>query len=245
MHNDKLFEELLQKAQNGDKEARNAIVMDNVKLVYYTIHKRKEWRGTTDFEALVNEGVIGLIKAVDKFDKEKGCKFSTYAIMWIEGQIKLFIRDKREDEPFRITRMDRAKYNEIKKAERELSMRLGRESTNKEIADFLRLESQEVARIRNIFKTKKSLDEPNNDDCALLNLLADEEDHYTQISNKILLEQLMENLNDEEKQVMELRFVQQLTQKSIAKVLNTTQVKISRLERRAIEKMRRCYKKII
>ena len=245
MHNDKTFNELIQKAHNGDKEARDTIVMNSIRLVYYVIHKRKDWRGTTDFEALVNEGVIGLMKAVDKFDIEKGCKFSTYAVQWIEGQIGLFVRDKREDKPFRIMRTDTAKYREIKKTKKDLSNQLGRESTNKEIAEILKLESHEVARIENIFEMQKSLDEPNNDDCILLNLLADDEDHYKQMNDKILIEQLLEKLNDEEKQIMELRFAQQFSQRKVAKVLNTNQARVSRLERKAIEKMRRCYKKII
>lgn len=242
--NDINTKELFQRAHNGDKEAREYLVESNMKLVYKIANNYKgDW---IDFETAVQEGSIGLIKAIDKFEIDRGFQFSTYAVHSIRGEIIRFIRDKREDIPYRLIRSDSSIYIKIQEAKAVLAREFHREPNNEEIALWIGINHQKVDEVINAVENHTSMnntlyrnDERQQDICVADSIKIQEEISQEQIINKVILEKAFKHLNEKQKKVLQLRYYKDLTQKQTGKILNVTQVHISRIEKQALELIRK------
>lgn len=230
--------ELFIRARQSDKSAKEKIVSDNTGLVW-SIARRFMGRGY-DLEEIYQVGCMGLLKAIDRFDANYEVKFSTYAVPLISGEIKRFLRDNGMIKVSRILKQNG--YN-ISKAREELLYKLGREATIEEISDATGLSTEDIVLAVEANRDVESIYQPvfgaeENESC-MIDRLADEEGREADISiNKLLLEQAMSNLNDDEKTLINMRYFEDRTQNEVAATLGISQVQVSRLEKKLLKTMR-------
>jgi len=229
--------ELIKKAHEGDKEARDRIVSENVGLVW-SIVRRFKGRGC-ELEDLFQIGCIGILKAIDKFDLSYDVKFSTYAVSLISGEIKRFLRD---DGMVKVSRSLKENGWKIKLASEKLSQEYGREATIDEIATATELSTEdiEMAMEANVEEESiyTSVYQNDGNEIFLVDKLPEEKDENEKMLNHMLLKQLLEELGEEEKKLIELRYFREMTQMQVAKILNISQVQVSRMEKKILMKMR-------
>ena len=234
------IKELFKQAQNGDKEARDYLITSNIKLVYMIAHKYRE--RNIDFDTAVQEGSVGLIKAVDKFEVDRGLKFSTYATFIIAGEIQRYIRDLQENRPFRPRRREYELYKKICRARRVLSQEFQNEPKAYEIAIYLREDISEVEMLINALENSKSMysmkyrnDEREKDDILLIDSILDEDTLEDQVLNKISINAALDQLTEKQKKVIQLRYFQDYSQTETGQALNISQAQISRIEKKALK----------
>lgn len=224
---------LIERVREGDKQAENIMVEENMGLVY-SIARRFTNRGY-DSEDLIQIGAIGLIKAVQKFNPEFNVQFSTYAVPMIMGEIKRFLRD---DGAVKISRS--LKENAMKgwRSEEMLRRRLNREPTIKEISEECGIDADLLAQSFEAAAPPESIYESvydNGDkEIHLLDTIAGEEIEDG-IINKVLVDNILAQLNSREKEIILMRYFRGKTQSEIAGVIGVSQVQISRIEKKAIE----------
>ncbi len=232
--------ELIELAREGDSAAREQVIVNNMPLVW-SIVRRFANRGY-ELEDLFQIGSIGLVKAIDKFDLSFGVKFSTYAVPMIIGEIKRFLRD---DGLVKISRSIKENNWKIKQATDKLIQENHREPTIEEIAECTGLTSEEIViaseatqEVESIYSTIYS---GNGDDIYVLDRIADDNGDKAneQILNRILLKQLLSELPEDERNLIELRYYCDKTQTEVAKEMGISQVQVSRLEKRVLLKMRK------
>jgi RNA polymerase sporulation-specific sigma factor len=228
---------LLAKARKGDRKAREKLVHGNFRLVF-NIVKRFEGRGY-DPDDLFQIGVIGLIKAIDNFDPAYGVKFSTYAVPLIIGEIRRWLRD---DHPVKVTRALKEKGIAVKRARERLVNDLGREPTVAEIAEALNCSRDEVVTALEVAQPMISLFETvsqgGGDSHSLIDSLQSEDGQESAWFEKIALHQAFSSLSPRERQIIWLRFFQDMTQAEAGARLGLSQVQVSRLERQAVARLR-------
>lgn len=233
---------LIGMAHEGDKAARDQLVMDNVGLIW-SIVRRFTGRGY-EMEDLFQIGSIGLIKAIDKFDTGFDVKFSTYAVPMITGEIKRFLRD---DGMIKVSRSIKEMGIRVRAAREEMTYSLGREPTIEEIAARLETSREEVAASMEAGAEVESLYRPtgNGDDNTmfLMDRLEEENNDHEELLNRMVLKELMEGLNEEQREIIVRRYFYNQTQTQIAKELGISQVQVSRLEKRILKEMRMRYEK--
>ena len=233
---------LIGMAHEGDKAARDQLVMDNVGLIW-SIVRRFTGRGY-EMEDLFQIGSIGLIKAIDKFDTGFDVKFSTYAVPMITGEIKRFIRD---DGMIKVSRSIKEMGIRVRAAREEMTYSLGREPTIEEIAARLETSREEVAASMEAGAEVESLYRPtgNGDDNTmfLMDRLEEENNDHEELLNRMVLKELMEDLSDEQREIIVRRYFYNQTQTQIAGELGISQVQVSRLEKRILKEMRMRYEK--
>lgn len=229
---------LIEKARAGEKEAREVLIEQNLGLVHHIV-KRFLGRGY-DAEDLFQIGVIGLIKAIDKFDTEYDVKFSTYAVPLITGEIKRFIRD---DGMIKVSRNLKENGMKIKMAREKLAGKLGRDPSIEEVAKESLLTVEEVllameanVQVESIYK---SVYQNDGNELFMIDQLADENDNaHDEVLNHLLVDQLLSGLGKEEQRLIILRYYQDKTQMEVAKLLGISQVQVSRLEKKILLGMR-------
>ena len=234
---------LINMAHEGDKAARDQLVMDNVGLIW-SIVRRFSGRGY-EMEDLFQIGSIGLIKAIDKFDTGFEVKFSTYAVPMITGEIKRFLRD---DGMIKVSRSIKELGFKVRAAREEMTYSLGREPTTiEEIAARLETSREEVAASMEAGAEVESLYRPtgNGDDNTmfLMDRLEEENNDHEELLNRMVLKELMEDLSDEQREIIVRRYFYNQTQTQIAGELGISQVQVSRLEKRILKEMRMRYEK--
>jgi RNA polymerase sporulation-specific sigma factor len=233
--------ELLQKAQKGDIDARERLVNCNLKLIFNLI-QRFAHRGY-ELEDLFQIGTIGLIKAIDKFDFSYGVKFSTYAVPMIIGEIRRFLRD---DHPIKVPRSYKELVYKINRSREKLSLKLKRDPTIKEIAADIGVESEDVIIALEAVQSPSSiydtLYQDDSDPIYVLDQLCVEKENTPIWFENIALKEVLDKLPVREKKVLMLRFFEDKTQSEIAKVMNLSQVQISRIERAALHRLRQILK---
>ena len=206
------------KAQQGDKNVMQYLIESNKGLIW-SIVKRFQDRGY-ELEDLYQIGVMGFIKCIKRFDSNFEVRLSTYAVPYILGEVKRYIRD---NGPIRISRS----FQEIKIEE--LSKLLG--TSKEEIT--LSLEA-----FQPIYSIDEQLGDDENDGLSLLDKMSSHIDEANVLTNKLCIQQAINNLKDNEKQIIFLRYYKGKTQTEIAKIMGITQVQVSRIEKRVLENMR-------
>ncbi len=229
--------ELIEKAQAGDEEVRDRLVRENMGLVWSLV-KRFANRGY-DLEDLFQIGSIGLLKSIDKFDLKYNVKFSTYAVPMIVGEIKRFLRD---DGMIKVSRSLKEVAHKARVIKEELIKELDREPTISELAASLELDVEEVVIALESNAEVESLNSVIHQGDGKPITLSDKIDQMpseqTNIIDKIVISEIIQSLLPLEKDIIRLRYFEDRTQTEIAKILNISQVQVSRIEKRILRKMR-------
>ncbi len=230
--------ELIKKSQNGDKQAREDLVLNNVGLVW-SIVRRFINRGHEP-DDLFQIGIIGLIKAIDKFDLSFNVKFSTYAVPMIMGEIKRFLRD---DGMIKVSRSLKESAGKIRKTRESLTNKLGREPTIEEVSSELGLSKEEIVMAlesnTEVDSLNKTIYKGDGNSIYLIDKLPDgEEDKSDLLIDKLTLKEVIEGLDEKDQKIIILRYFKDKTQTDIAKELGISQVQVSRLEKKILTKMR-------
>ncbi len=228
-------DELIRRSQNGDTAARETVMSENQPLVK-SIVRRYLGRGV-DYDDLLQLGNIGLLKAISGFDTSFNVRFSTYAVPMICGEIKRFIRD---NDLVKMPRSLKEMQQKIRYARQRLSVTLGREPGANEIASFLEVDICDLLFALESMNSCTSLDEPAYDesDSSILDTIEDKSP-CASVSDKLALRQCLEQLDERERKVILLRYFKNYTQTRIAEMMGISQVQISRIESRTLEKLRR------
>ena len=228
-------------AHKGDKEARDRLVQENMGLIW-SIVRRFGNRGYEQ-EDLFQIGCIGLIKAIDKFDNAFEVKFSTYAVPLIMGEIKRFMRD---DGMIKVSRSVKENSWKIRRTSLEMAQSLGREPTIEEISRKMEIPVQDIVvameSLTEVESIYRSVYQSDGSEVYLIDKISNEkagEEQTEKILNNLLLEQVISGLDDNEKNLLNLRYFQNKTQTEVAKRLGISQVQVSRLEKKLLCKMRK------
>ena len=226
--------ELLQRLKNGDKSARDLLCGENMGLVR-RIASGFSKNGAPD-EDLIQTGAVGLIKAIDNFDISLGVQFSTYAVPVILGEIRRFLRD---DGLIKVSRSMKQTAQKGMRAREELKIKLGREPTIREISEITDLSCEELVCAFDAVREPDSINQAlydDSDETLSDSLTAGNEEE--KITDRILIEQLLEKVEPRERQVIVLRYFKDKSQREIADMLGISQVQVSRIEKKVIEKLR-------
>ncbi len=239
--------ELILRAHEGDKEARDRLVMENMGLVY-SVSRRFIGRGC-ELEDINQIGTIGLIKAIDKFDDSFDVRFSTYAVPMIAGEIKRFLRD---DGMLKVSRSIKENGYRIKRASDELVSKNGREATVEELAAATELSVEDVVMaldagtdVESIYRTVYQGDGSEIflvDKITSADNVSSSEGSLPQqekMLDMIMLRQLLEDLDETERKLISLRYFKEMTQSAVANELGISQVQVSRLEKKILQKLRK------
>ena len=225
---------LLEAARQGDNDACERLLLDNSGLIW-SVARRYYGRGV-DPEDLYQLGCLGFLKAVRGFDPEYGTRFSTYAVPKIAGEIRRFLRD---DGAVKVSRTMKERAVTLGRSRQVLAQRLGREPTVSELADATGLEPEEIAAADTAAQTVASIhSEAGEDGFTLESVLGCQGGMEEELVERITLRQAIDALPERERMVILLRFYKNLTQDKAAKILQVSQVQVSRLERRAIVHLR-------
>ncbi len=229
--------ELLLRAKNGDKEAGELLVQENLGLVGSVV-KRFENRGY-DRDDLFQIGAIGLMKAIEKFDFSYEVRFSTYAVPLVTGEIRRFLRD---DGMMKVSRSIKESGWRVKKSRERLEQKLGRSVTMQELADDTGLSKEEIAlaidateEVTSIYQT---IYQSDGSELYLVDKVADDAPEEEELLNRLTVQQLIGMLDPKEQQIIRLRYFEGKTQCNVADTMGMTQVQVSRMEKKILQKMR-------
>lgn len=223
-------------AQNGNHESMSKLVELNSGLIW-SIVKRFTCRGF-EIEDLYQIGAIGLIKSIKRFDTNFDVKLSTYAVPYILGEIKRFIRD---DGPVKISRSIKELNIKIMDIKKEYLNRTGKEIGINQIAEILKVPKEDVAVAIDSMQPVESIYQGTSQDSTqitILDKLATDVDEAEVITNRLSIKELISSLNNKEKQLILLRYYKGKTQTQVAKILGISQVQVSRMEKRILNSMR-------
>ena len=227
-------EELLRRAKAGDRDAGEALVVGNSGLIW-SIARRYFGRGV-DPEDLFQLGCLGFLKAVEGFDLDFGTQFSTYAVPKIAGEIRRFLRD---DGTVKVSRSLKERAMMIRVTRQKLTNRLGREPTLSELSVETGLQPEEIATAETATGTAESIQKRSGEDGFALEDVLTEGEMEEKIVERIALREAITCLSEREQMVIKLRFFHGLTQDKTAKILGVSQVQISRIEKKALENLRK------
>ena len=227
------IEELIASSQAGNEEAKELLVTENTGLIW-SVTRRFIGRGV-ESDDLFQLGCLGFIKAVDGFDLQYGTQFSTYAVPKIAGEIRRFLRD---DGAVKVSRSIKEQAAQIGTMRSKLINLLGREPTIQELAHQTGISAEEIAMIENAMASVESIHQSSGEDgFTLENVLTDTESE-DRFLEKMALRQAITQLPERERNVIHLRYFHCLTQERVAKLLSVSQVQISRIEKKAIARLR-------
>ena len=231
---------IIESAQNGNKEDMTKLIEDNNGLIW-SIVRRFNGRGY-DIEDLYQIGSIGFIKAIQRFDTSFEVRLSTYAVPYILGEIKRYIRD---DGPIKVSRSIKELNIKILELQKEYFRKYGRDIKLEEISKELKISKEEITMALDSSKPVDSIESAKYTDnktdktVSILEQISTGKDEQTEITNRITIKNLISELEDKEKVIILLRYYKQKTQMQVSKILGITQVQVSRIERKVLEKMRR------
>ena len=224
---------LLEAARAGDNDACERLLIDNSGLIW-SVARRYYGRGV-DPEDLYQLGCLGFLKAIRGFDTAYGTQFSTYAVPKIAGEIRRFLRD---DGAVKVSRGTKERALSLRQKREELSHRLGREPTVGELAEATGLEPEDIAAADTAVLTVASLQGETGEDGFSLEAVLGDQGIEDELVEKLTLRQAIDQLPERERLVILLRFYKNLTQDRVSKVLGVSQVQVSRIERRAVARLR-------
>ena len=232
--------ELLKKIKNGDNEARQRFINGNLKLVLSVIKRFRCKNENAD--DLFQVGCIGLIKALDNFDLAQNVQFSTYAVPMIIGEIRRYLRD---NNMVRVSRSVRdLAYKVIQYKEKNLK-ETQKEPSIDEIAKALEVEKEEIVFSLDAIQSPVSLQEPvyndGTDSIYVMDQISDSKNTEEGWAENLSLAEAMKTLNPREKMIVTKRFFDGRTQMEVAEEIGISQAQVSRLEKSAIERIRKTY----
>ena len=227
------LEELIGRSQKGDREAGDLLIAENSGLIW-SVARRFMGRGT-EAEDLYQLGCLGFIKAVDGFDLAFGTQFSTYAVPKIAGEIRRFLRD---DGVVKVSRGLKEQAAMIKSTRNRLINALGREPTVSELSTHTGLSAEEIAVAESATASIESIQQQTGDENFTLENVLTDTDSEEVILERLALKQGIEQLPERESLVIKLRYFHGMTQDRVAKVLEVSQVQISRIEKKALGYLR-------
>ena len=227
------LEELIAQAQSGSNSAMEALVEENSGLIWAVV-RRFLGRGA-EAEDLYQLGCLGFLKAVEGFDLQFGTQFSTYAVPKISGEIRRFLRD---DGSVKVSRTLKERSAAIRSTRNRLTSALGREPTLQEISRQTGFSPEEIALAETATAATESIQrESGEEGFSLENILTDTESEEKMVE-RIALMQAVSKLQERENMVIKLRYFHGLTQQRVAKVLQVSQVQVSRIEKKALSHLR-------
>lgn len=230
-------EELISRAQTGDQSAKEALINENAGLIW-SIARRYFGRGT-DAEDLYQLGCLGFLKAVDGFDNSFGTQFSTYAVPKISGEIRRFLRD---DGSIKVSRVLKERAFTISAARNKLIATLGREPNISEIAQITGITVEEIAEAENATAGTESMQSTIGEDgFSLEKILADPQTEDSLLEH-ISVQEAVRMLPERECLVIKMRYYHGLTQARVASVLQVSQVQVSRIEKKALSRLKESLK---
>ena len=227
--------ELLRAAQDGDRDACQRAVMENNGLIWSVV-RRYYGRGV-EADDLYQLGCLGFLKAVQGFDFTYGTCFSTYAVPKIAGEIRRFLRD---DGTVKVSRSIREQAQTLYSTRERLRQELGREPALSELSEATGLTPEEIARTEIATDTPESLQRETADGLTLEGMLGTEAPEEAMVE-RIALRQAVDALPEKERTTILLRYFKGLTQQQTARILGVSQVQISRLERRGLQRLRESF----
>lgn len=231
--------ESIKKAQQGDKYELEKLINHNNGLIW-SIVRRFNGRGY-ELDDLYQIGCIGFIKSIKRFDTNFEVKLSTYAVPYMIGEIKRFIRD---DGPIKVSRSIKELGMKINELQRSYLIKNGREIKIEEIQEELKVTKEDISLALEVSKGVELIESAtyiNNKDGNQINLIdkiSTDKNEEEIITNKIAIKELINGLKQNEQQVIMLRFFKDKTQAQVAKILGVSQVQVSRIERRVLEQMK-------
>ena len=225
---------LLEAARQGDRQACEQVLQENNGLIW-SVARRYYGRGVEP-DDLYQLGCLGFLKAVRGFDPEYGTQFSTYAVPKIAGEIRRFLRD---DGPVKVSRGVKERGFSIRSAQERLAGSLGREPSLSELAEETGLTPEEIAAAETAAEAVVSLQADTGDNGLTLEGILTAGNEENGLVERLALRSAMEALPERERQILVLRYYRGMTQVQTARVVGVSQVQVSRLERKALEQLRR------
>lgn len=224
---------LLRRAQSGDRRAAEQMLEENTGLIW-SIARRFFGRGAEP-DDLYQLGCLGFLKAIEGFDESYGTRFSTYAVPKISGEIRRFLRD---DGAVKVSRSLKEQAAAIRSCRRMLEQKLGREPFVSELSAETGLSPEDIALAEAAAGPTESLQQQWGEDGFSLEQILSDGRQEERLVERVALRQAMETLPDKERQTLFLRFYHGMTQAAASRVLGVSQVQVSRLERRALGRLR-------
>lgn len=226
-------EELIARCQAGDADAKEALIVENSGLIW-SVARRFFGRGT-EADDVYQLACLGFLKAVDGFDLAYGTQFSTYAVPKISGEIRRFLRD---DGAVKVSRSIKEQAAAIKAARNRLTLSLGREPTVSEVAECTGYPLEEIAMAESATASVESIHQVTGEEGFTLESVLSDTQSEEALLEQLALHQAIEKLPEREAMVIKLRYFHGLTQQRVSKVLGVSQVQVSRIEKKVLEKLR-------
>ena len=231
------MEKLFQELKQGNKKAREDLVNGNLKLVL-SILKRFN-KKDENMDDLFQIGCVGLLKAIDNFDLSYGVKFSTYCVPMVLGEVRRYLRD---NSSIRVSRSIKDVAYKVLKLKDELTVKNGVEPTNKELAQILEIEEKDINQAMEALRPPVSLFEPiyndGGDTIYLFDQISDDKTNE-ELDIKLAVNKAISKLTEREKFILDQRFIIGKTQMEIANEIGISQAQISRLEKTALQRVRK------
>ena len=228
---------LITLAQQGDKDKLAQLIEENKGLIW-SIVKRFQDRGY-ELEDLYQVAVMGFIKCIKRFDTSFEVQLTTYAVPYILGEVKRYLRD---DGPVKISRSIKELAMKALDAKNEYLRKTGEEIKIEELAKLLNTTKEEIALAMEAFRPIESIygqaHEGEEEGNCLLDKIGSDENQEEKIANHVCIQEALKSLKEQEKQVIVLRYYKGKTQTEVAKILGMTQVQVSRIEKRTLERMK-------
>ena len=224
------------KAKEGDEEAMSKLVQNNSGLIWSIVRRFKE-RGY-ELEDLYQIGSLGFIKSIRRFDTNFEVQLSTYAVPYILGEIKRFIRD---DGPIKVSRSTKELCVKIREIQKEYLNKKGEEIKIEQIAKELNVSKEEIAAALDSVNCVDSIYDVNykdDNEGNILDKIPTNEDSEKNLIDRIVLKDAINRLDERERKIILLRYFRGNTQSQVAKVLGISQVQVSRIEKRVLSDMK-------
>lgn len=224
---------LIERAQNNDENAKAELLQNNIPLIKSIV--RRYQNKQIEYEDLVQLGTLGFIKAVNNFDVSFGVRFSTYAVPMIAGEIKRYIRD---NGAIKVSRSLKAQNQVINVFIEEYRQKNSRDPSVKEIADYMKIEESDVVFIMDSARYPVSIyAEKDDDGLSLEDKLCSKENQDDYIE-RVVLREVIDSFDERDKKIIFLRYYRDKTQSEIAKELGVSQVQVSRLEAKILDRLK-------
>ncbi len=228
---------LIELSQSGNENAKEKLIVHNIALVK-SIVKKYVGKGI-EYDDLYQLGCMGLVKAISNFDVSFNVRFSTYAVPMIAGEIKRFMRD---DGMIKVSRSLKELAIKAMSSQEKFLAQNGHEATISEIAKDIDADVEDVMMALESAMPHMSIYEPvyeSDSEIAIVDKIADDSMSESGMVDRIMLKELLATLEAKERQIIVMRYFQDKTQTEVAKAMGVSQVQISRLENKILEKMRK------